>query len=118
MTDRRWGLMGRLLLIALLATLAPAASAAVSATSAMVTHYYQSILRRAPDSGGQAFWEGEAGRMTSLGASINETWYAMAMSFYFSPEYVGLKRTDDDFVADLYETFFNRTPDQGGLAYW
>ena len=54
-----------------------------------MTHYYQSILRRAPDSGGKTFWQNEATRVANLGASVNEAWFAMAQSFYFSPEYAG-----------------------------
>jgi hypothetical protein len=84
----------------------------------LVTHYYRSILRRDPDAGGKAFWESEATRMAGLGANINETWYAMAMSFYFSPEYAALQRDDAGFVTDLYNTFFNRAPDAGGISFW
>ncbi|MCM2328971.1 MAG: choice-of-anchor D domain-containing protein, partial [Lysobacter sp.] len=76
----------------------------------LVTHYYRSILRRAPDGGGKAFWESEAARMASLGANVNETWYAMAVFFFTSPEYLGLNRDNNGFVTDLYNTFFNRPP--------
>ena len=84
----------------------------------LVTHYYRSILRRAPDAGGKAYWESEAGRMQSLGANVNETWYAMAGAFYASAEYLAFGRDDAGFVTDLYNTFFNRAPDAAGLAYW
>jgi hypothetical protein len=89
-----------------------------SAVSALIAHYYQAILRRNPDPGGQAFWEAEASRMQSLGVSVNEAFYAMAMSFFASPEYASLHRDDSGFVTDLYATFFNRAPDPGGLSYW
>jgi hypothetical protein len=84
----------------------------------LVTHYYRSILRRAPDGGGKAFWESEATRMSGLGANVNETWFAMATFFYFSGEYTAFGRNDTEFVTDLYNTFFNRGPDAGGLAFW
>ncbi|MBK8321697.1 MAG: choice-of-anchor D domain-containing protein [Betaproteobacteria bacterium] len=84
----------------------------------LVTHYYRSILRRAPDAGGKAFWEGEAVRMQGLGANVNETWYAMATFFYFSTEYQSFNRDNAGFVTDLYNTFFNRGPDAGGLTFW
>ncbi len=84
----------------------------------LVTHYYRSILRRAPDAGGKAFWEGEAARMQSLGVNVNETWYSMAGSFYTSAEYLAFGRDDTGFVTDLYNTFFNRPPDAGGLSFW
>ncbi len=84
----------------------------------LVTHYYRSILRRAPDAGGKAFWQGEAARVQALGASVNEVWFAMAGSFYFSAEYLAFGRDDTGFITDLYNTFFNRAPDAGGLAFW
>jgi hypothetical protein len=84
----------------------------------LVTHYYNAILRRAPDAGGKSFWESERARLQALGANLNETWYAMATFFFFSPEYQSFNRDDTGFVTDLYNTFFNRGPDAGGLAFW
>lgn len=84
----------------------------------LVSHYYRSILRRAPDAGGKAFWETEAVRLSALGANVNEAWFAMAMSFYNSPEYVAFGRNPTEFVRDLYNTFFNRAADDGGLNFW
>ena len=84
----------------------------------LVTHYYRSILRRAPDGGGKAFWESEAVRLAGLQANVNETWFAMATFFYFSGEYTAFGRNDTEFVSDLYNTFFNRPADGGGLAFW
>ena len=40
------------------------------------------------------------------------------MSFFASPEYAALGRDNGAFVTDLYNAFFNRAPDAGGLAYW
>ncbi len=88
------------------------------AEKSLVTHYYRAILHRSPDSGGKAFWEGEAARMQALGSNVNETWYSMAMSFFFSAEYLSLGRNDAGFVSDLYRTFFNRAGDSAGIAYW
>jgi len=84
----------------------------------LVTHYYRSILRRAPDAPGKAFWEAEAARMQGLQANVNETWYSMAMSFYFGAEYAIFNRNNSEFVTDLYSTFFNRAPDSEGFAFW
>ncbi len=89
-----------------------------SAEKSLVTHYYRSILRRAPDTGGHAFWQAEAARVAGLGANINETWFALAITFFTSPEYVALNRDNAGYVTDLYRTFFNRSADAGGLAYW
>ena len=84
----------------------------------LVTHYYQSILRRAPDAGGQGFWSGEALRVAALGANVTEGLFALALAFYASPEYSNLARDNTGFATDLYTTFFNRAPDAGGLAFW
>jgi hypothetical protein len=84
----------------------------------LVSHYYRSILRRAPDAGGKAYWEGEATRLQSIGANINEAWFALAQFFYFSAEYTALNRDTAGFVTDLYTTFFNRAPDPSGLTFW
>ena len=89
-----------------------------TAEKSMITHYYEAILRREPDAGGKAFWQGEASNAVSMGLDVNETWYAMAMSFFASAEYAGFNRDDNGFVTDLYNTFFNRAPDSGGLSYW
>ncbi len=56
--------------------------------------------------------------MLSLGVNVNETWYSMAGSFYTSAEYLAFARDNNGFVTDLYNTFFNRAPDAGGLAFW
>jgi len=84
----------------------------------LVTHYYRSILRRAPDTGGLPYWQSEAARVAGLGANVNETWFALAQGFFNSAEYRAFNRDATGFVTDLYTTFFNRAPDSGGLAYW
>ena len=84
----------------------------------LATHYYQSILGRAPDAAGKAYWNDQAALMQQLGANRNETWYAMALAFFGSAEYDARGRNDSDFVGDLYRAFFNRAPDPSGQAYW
>ena len=93
-------------------------SVAGTGERSLATHYYRSILRRAPDVSGKAFWDAEAARLAASGANLNEAWFAMASAFYFSPEYRALGRGDADFVTDLYRTFFNRAPDGSGLGFW
>jgi YVTN family beta-propeller protein len=94
------------------------ASLSGTAEKSLVTHFYRSILRRDPDAAGKAFWQDEALRLQGLGANPNETWYAMAAAFFFSPEYATPGHDDTGFVTDLYNTFFNRAPDANGLAFW
>ena len=84
----------------------------------LVSHYYHAILRREPDTAGHDFWQGEAARMSSLGANVNEAWYAMSAAFFASPEYAGFARGNSGYLTDLYQTFFNRAPDAGGFDYW
>ena len=84
----------------------------------LVTHYYRSILRRDPDTGGKAFWTGEAARVGALGLNPNEVWFALSAAFFTSAEYLAFARDDAGFVTDLYTTFFNRAPDGPGLAFW
>ena len=84
----------------------------------LVEHYYQSILGRAPDAAGKAFWEGEAARMQSMGVDIKEAYMVMGGFFFNSAEYVGRATSNTQYVTDLYNTFFNRAPDSGGLSYW
>ncbi|HET9652828.1 MAG TPA: DUF4214 domain-containing protein, partial [Usitatibacter sp.] len=84
----------------------------------LVIHYYRSILNRTPDAAGKAFWDGEATRMASLGADLREAYFVMANYFFNSPEYASFGKNDTQFVTDLYNTFFNRPPDAGGLGFW
>lgn len=84
----------------------------------LISHYYQYILRRAPDSDGLAFWEGEASRTQECGSELKEVFRVIAKKFFHSPEYTGQHTTDEQFLTDLYRTFFNREPDNGGFAYW
>jgi len=84
----------------------------------LVEHYYQEILGRIPDTGGQAYWEGEAHRVQALGANVQEVFRVMAGQFFTSTEYRGKNTSDTQYVTDLYETFFDRPPDTGGLNNW
>ena len=89
-----------------------------TAEKSLVTHFYRAILGRAADATGKTFWDEEALRLWSQGVDVNETWYVMAGYFFNSAEYLAAGKDDAAFVADLYNTFFNRTPDGAGLAYW
>jgi alpha-tubulin suppressor-like RCC1 family protein len=84
----------------------------------LVKHYYRAILNRAPEPGGQEFWEEESARLQALGANINEIWFVMANYFFNSPEYIAANKSDAQFLTDVYNTFFNRPPDGGGAAFW
>jgi hypothetical protein len=42
----------------------------------------------------------------------------LVSGLFLSQEYAARHRFDQDFISDLYRTFFNREPDPGGLAFW
>ena len=84
----------------------------------LVTSYYQTILRRLPDAAGLDYWTAEAARVASLGADVKEVFFAMAMQFYSSAEYAANVRSDAQYIADLYKTFFSRDPSASELTYW
>lgn len=92
--------------------------AVTAAAFSIIDHYYQNILNRPADDGGKAFWQGEATRMSNLGASPSEAYIVMARAFFTSPEFLARGFNDDQFVQNLYLTFYNRSADQGGLDYW
>ena len=97
---------------------APNAFAQATSADALIEQYYMSILGRASDAGGKAFWLSEVARTTNLGVDVKESFMVMAGQFFTSAEYASRNRTDLQFVDDLYLTFFNRTADSGGEVYW
>jgi uncharacterized protein (DUF1800 family) len=105
-------------LVAVLGLGAAAEAHAGAAEQALVTHYYQSLLRRAPDAGGVAYWDSEATRLRDAGEDPAEAFLAMATQFIDSPEYRAFNRTTPAFLTDLYQAFFQRAPDAAGLAHW
>jgi len=102
------------------ATSAGAASGDLTGTGerSLVTHYYGAILSRYPEPSGKSYWNSEAARVQGLGADLNEVWYALAIGFFSSVEYIGFNRTNGEFVDDLYRTFLNRDADTAGRDFW
>jgi hypothetical protein len=86
--------------------------------ASLLDHYYESILGRAADASGRAFWQGQVNLMQSLGIDVTEAYRVMAMQFFNSREYLSFGRSDTGYVTDLYDTFLDRAPDAAGLAYW
>jgi hypothetical protein len=75
----------------------------------VITGYYETVLGREPDTGGLDFWSGEALRVQGLGGDIREVFFAMAIQFFNSPEYLGRNTSDAQYLTDLYNTFFSPT---------
>lgn len=84
----------------------------------LVKHYYQNILKRPADAGGLDYWQTEILRLQGLGIDIQEAFRVMAGWFFTSTEYRSKQTNDTQYITDLYQTFFNRAPDAGGLGYW
>ena len=84
----------------------------------LVREYYLDILDREPDLGGCDYWVNEIERIMSLGIYAGEGFQSEARFFFNSQEYLNKSKTDTQFVTDLYQTFLQREPDQGGLTYW
>jgi Bacterial Ig-like domain (group 3)/Domain of unknown function (DUF4214)/Gametolysin peptidase M11 len=86
--------------------------------ASLVDHYYQAILGRAPDVAGKAYWESEVARTQTLGIDVKEAYMVLGGVFFNSAEYLSRNTSNTQYVTDLYNAFFNRAPDAGGLAYW
>jgi hypothetical protein len=84
----------------------------------LVTAYYEDILGREPDAGGLNYWVSEINRMASLGIGVNEGFIALGKEFFKSSEYTGKGKSDEEYIRDLYLTFLQREPDQGGWDFW
>jgi uncharacterized repeat protein (TIGR02543 family) len=84
----------------------------------LITHYYVSILEREPEAEGLAYWQGLIADKQAGGADVKPVFREMANFFFFSPEYLGRNTTDRQFITNLYLTFFQREPDEGGYAFW
>ncbi len=84
----------------------------------LVEGYYNTILQRASDATGKAFWTSEADRLCALGANPKQTFFIMLNSFFMGSEYLARNRSNTEFVTDLYSALFGRAPDGAGLSYW
>ncbi len=83
-----------------------------------VSKYYYDILDRPPDPAGFSHWTNEIERIRNLGVDPKEGFVALARVFFNSEEYINKKKTNEQFVTDLYQVFLSRDPDAGELAYW
>ena len=84
----------------------------------LVESYYDTILDRTPEPGGAEAWRDEVSRIMELGIDVKEGFIALAMNFFNSKEYQDMKKTDNDYVRDLYETFLQREPSTAEVDTW
>ncbi|MBO4636793.1 MAG: DUF4214 domain-containing protein [Clostridiales bacterium] len=76
-----------------------------------VERLYTVALERSSDPNGKQDW---IDAITMRG----ETGADAARGFLYSPEFLGRQSSNEEFVAVLYRTFFNREPDQAGFNAW
>lgn len=100
------------------AVAARASEKAAASVGDIVEHYYLTILGRAPDAAGKAFFQGEVERLAAVSVDRREALRVISKSFFFSPEYVAANRSDGDFVEDLYRAYLQRASDPTGKAHW
>ena len=91
---------------------------ATDPATTLITHYYESILRRSPEPDGLAFWQALIAEKQAQGEDVKPVFRQMANFFFFSDEYLARNTTDGEFITNLYFTFFQREPDQGGMDFW
>lgn len=74
-----------------------------------IERFYQKILGRSADEGGMTHWKkiikDESSAMVSRG-------------FFDSPEFINKDLNNTDFLYILYQTLFDRQPDDGGFYSW
>ena len=116
----RMGLWWGVWLVLALWALTSAVWAQTSADRAttLITHYYVSILERTSEPEGLAYWQGLVAERHAQGIDIKPVFRQMADFFFNSPEYLARNTTGRQFITNLYLTFFQRAPDEGGYAYW
>ncbi len=84
---------------------------AVARVKAFVERMYTVALERDADASGVDFWTNLLVTKTADGASLSK-------EFLLGQEFTAKNYNDDEFIKVLYNTFFNRTADADGLAYW
>ena len=94
-------------------TIPPANNAPVTETgvAGFVERLYTIALGRASDPVGKQDW---IDAITLRG----ETGAGCARGFLYSPEFLNKGVSNEEFVATLYRTFFDREPDQAGFNAW
>lgn len=74
-----------------------------------VERFYQNILGRSADAGGMIHW-----RLIVENQSAAQ----VALGFFNSQEFLNTERNNMDFLYILYQTLFDRLPDDGGFYAW
>ncbi len=89
----------------------PATEPATDAIDDFVERLYDTCLGRTARSDEIESWASLLKKNEITGAKA-------ARGFFFSDEYKNSKKTDEEYVTDLYNTLMDREPDEAGLADW
>lgn len=81
------------------------------AKTAFINNLYDCTMERLPDEDGFNYW-------SELLYSFEISGADAVKSFVCTPEFEAKNYDNDKFVTVLYKIFFDREPDQDGLAYW
>ena len=84
---------------------------ATTGIEGFVTRCYKVALGRNPDITGYNGWVNSLKNKSLCGSQT-------AYGFIFSPEYTRRNRSNTDYVTDLYNMFFGRTPSAGEASNW
>jgi len=76
-----------------------------------VYRLYNKVLERTPEYTGYTYWVASLKNHQITGSNA-------AYGFFFSQELTNRNLTNSDFITLMYNTFFDRAPDAGGMAYW
>jgi hypothetical protein len=92
---------------------------AVRAEVDMVMDFYRGLLWRLPDSGGFGFWIQQFRSAQCEGANkVYAQVDAISRAFAEGAEYTGSRRSNAEFVGDLYNAFLRRGGDLSGVRFW
>ena len=85
--------------------------AELSGTEAFVSRLYTVVLGREAESEGLKYWSDLLNSKKTDGATT-------AKNFFDSAEFASKSLSNEEYLAILYKTFFNREMDEGGRDYW
>ncbi|HRX70883.1 MAG: DUF4214 domain-containing protein [Candidatus Competibacteraceae bacterium] len=88
------------------------------AATTLIIHYYESILERPPEAEGLTYWQDLIAESQTQPIDVKPIFREMANFFFNSDEYLARNTTDQQFITNLYLTFFQREPDEAGYAFW
>ena len=78
---------------------------------AFAERLYTTCLGREAEKEGLEWWAAEL-------ANLRQTGTVAASGFFYSPEFLGLNTSDDEYVTRLYRTFMGREPEEAGFEFW